>query len=78
VKASEAAPAILRVAHQLHGGVGYYTEYPLERLYRRTMGAQTASGSAAWHRLRLARLMRDAPRRFRHVHGASLEPETRG
>jgi acyl-CoA dehydrogenase len=66
-KASEAVPWILRMAHQLHGGVGYYTDYPLERLYRRSMAAQTASGSAAWHRRRLGRLLRENPARFRHT-----------
>jgi alkylation response protein AidB-like acyl-CoA dehydrogenase len=74
VKASEAVPAILRRAHQLHGGVGYYTDYPLERLYRRTMAAQTASGSAAWHRRRLARLLREDPTRFRHAGRMRPEP----
>jgi alkylation response protein AidB-like acyl-CoA dehydrogenase len=54
VKASEGIPWLLRMAHQLHGGVGYYTEYFLETLYRRSIAAQAAYGSASWHRGRLA------------------------
>ena len=42
VKASEAVGAVVRMAHQLHGGIGYYTDYPLELLYRRALRAQGA------------------------------------
>jgi alkylation response protein AidB-like acyl-CoA dehydrogenase len=53
------------MAHQLHGGIGYYTDYPLELLYRRALRAQAAWGSPGWHRSRLARLLREDPGRFR-------------
>ncbi len=65
VKASEGIPWLLRMAHQLHGGVGYDANYPLETLYRRSMAAQAAYGSAAWHRKRLATMLREQPASFR-------------
>ena len=74
VKASEAVGAVVRTAHQLHGGIGYYTDYPLELLYRRALRAQGAWGSARWHRARLARLLHDDPDRFRRD-GAHRLPE---
>ena len=74
VKASEAVGAVVRTAHQLHGGIGYYTDYPLELLYRRALRAQGAWGSAAWHRARLARLLREDPDRVRRD-GAHRLPE---
>lgn len=66
VKASEAVPRVLFMAHQLHGGVGFYTDYPLETLYRRVMAAQVAGGSALWHRRRLGHLLATDAARFRH------------
>jgi alkylation response protein AidB-like acyl-CoA dehydrogenase len=65
IKASESVGAIVRTAHQLHGGIGYYTDYPLERLYRRALRAQAAWGSPRWHRSRLAGLLGEDPARFR-------------
>lgn len=64
-KASRSMMDVLERAHQLHGGVGFYVDYPLERLYRRGMVAQGAYGSARWHRRRLVQLLRDDPTRFR-------------
>lgn len=57
-KASEAVPAVTRMAHQIHGGTGYYTGYPLERLYQRAVAAQSAYGNAAYHYRRLASILR--------------------
>lgn len=74
VKASEAVGAVLRTAHQLHGGIGYYTDYPLELLYRRSMRAQAAWGSCRWHRTRLARQLREDADGFRRD-GAHPLPE---
>lgn len=65
IKASEAIPSVLRMAHQIHGGVGFYADYPLESLYRRSIAAQSAYGSATWHRRKLSQLLRDDPKRFR-------------
>jgi alkylation response protein AidB-like acyl-CoA dehydrogenase len=64
-KASTSARRVLELAHQLHGGVGFYTDYPLERLYRRCLAAQGAQGSSAWHRARLVRLFQARPDRLR-------------
>lgn len=74
VKASEGIPALLRMAHQLHGGVGYYTNYPLEMLYRRSMAAAATYGSARWHRRRLAHLLATDAARFRHAGAHPLPP----
>lgn len=53
------APAVLEMAHQLHGGVGFYSDYPLELLYRRMIALQGEYGSSRWHRARIAHLLRD-------------------
>lgn len=74
IKASEGIPALLRMAHQLHGGVGYYTSYPLEMLYRRSMAASAAYGSARWHRRRLAHLLSADAARFRRAGAHPLPP----
>lgn len=72
VKASETIPRVLSMAHQLHGGVGFYTDYPLEMLYRRVMAAQVAGGSAMWHRRRLGHLLATDSTRFRREGAHSL------
>jgi 3-oxocholest-4-en-26-oyl-CoA dehydrogenase beta subunit len=66
IKASEGMLTVLNLAHQLHGGVGYYDDYPLETLFRRTMAAQGAYGSARWHRARLETLLIERPQAFLH------------
>ncbi len=53
-KASEAIPWATRLAHQVHGGVGYYRDYPLEIFTRRAIAAAAAYGDARYHRRRLA------------------------
>jgi alkylation response protein AidB-like acyl-CoA dehydrogenase len=69
VKASEGMVTVLNLAQQVHGGVGYYDDYPLETYFRRTMAAQGAYGSARWHRRRLGDLLLASPDRFLR-HGA--------
>lgn len=64
-KASEAMPALLRLAHQIHGTMGYYRDYPLELYYHRSMAAQVAYGDAHFHRARLAEMLREDVSRFR-------------
>ncbi|MFM8557545.1 MAG: acyl-CoA dehydrogenase family protein [Betaproteobacteria bacterium] len=64
-KASEAIPALTRTAHQIHGAVGYYRDYPLELAYHRAIAAAASYGTAADHRRALAQLLRDDPRAFR-------------
>lgn len=64
-KASEAIPALTRTAHQIHGAVGYYRDYPLELSYHRAIAAAAAYGTAADHRRALAALLRDEPATFR-------------
>jgi 3-oxocholest-4-en-26-oyl-CoA dehydrogenase beta subunit len=65
IKASEGLIEMLNLAQQVHGGVGYYEDYPLETYYRRTMAAQGAYGSAEWHRRRLREFLYSDPRSFR-------------
>jgi alkylation response protein AidB-like acyl-CoA dehydrogenase len=55
-KASEAIPALLRLAHQVTGGVGYYRDYPLEGYYRRAVAAAAAYGGPLEQRRLLAAL----------------------
>lgn len=64
-KASEAIPALTRMAHQIHGAIAYYRDYPLELYYHRALAAQAAYGDARVHRGTLARLIREALDRFR-------------
>lgn len=46
---------VLEMAHQLHGGVAFYVDYPLELIYRRSLVLQGEYGSSRWHRSRLTR-----------------------
>lgn len=46
LKLSMAYPEITRLAHQVTGGVGYYTEYPLELYTRRALAAASVFGGA--------------------------------
>lgn len=64
-KASDAVPALTRTAHQIHGAVGYYRDYPLELSYHRAIAAAASYGTAADHRRTLARLLREDPQAFR-------------
>lgn len=64
VKAGEAIPQVLELANQLHGGVGYYEDYPLGRLYRWVMALQGTAGSARWHRKRLRTMIQVEPDSF--------------
>ncbi|MGN6572131.1 MAG: acyl-CoA dehydrogenase family protein [Pseudolabrys sp.] len=56
-KASQCIPALTRTAHQIHGAIAYYRDYPLELYYHRALAAQAAYGDAAYHRRVLARLL---------------------
>ena len=64
-KTSEAMPAVTRTAHQIHGAIAYYRDYPLELYYHRAIAAQAAYGDAGHHRRALARLLREDLGRFR-------------
>jgi alkylation response protein AidB-like acyl-CoA dehydrogenase len=64
-KASEAIPALTRTAHQIHGAVGYYRDYPLELSYHRAIAAAASYGTAADHRRALSRLLREDSLAFR-------------
>jgi alkylation response protein AidB-like acyl-CoA dehydrogenase len=57
VKVSTVAPFVTSLAHQIHGGVGYYTEYPLEIYYRRALAGAVALGGVLEHRERMARYL---------------------
>lgn len=57
VKAAEGIIEVMRLAHRVHGGIGFYDDYPLADLTRRAVAIQGLHGSAAWHRQRLQRLV---------------------
>lgn len=56
-KCSEVMPAATRIAHQIHGAVAYYRDYPLELYYHRAIAAQAAYGDAGHHRRALSDLL---------------------
>jgi alkylation response protein AidB-like acyl-CoA dehydrogenase len=64
-KASQCIPALTRTAHQIHGAIAYYRDYPLELYYHRALAAQAAYGDAAYHRRVLAHLLTTDPKAFR-------------
>jgi alkylation response protein AidB-like acyl-CoA dehydrogenase len=57
LKLSRVYPAITQLAHQVTGGVGYYTEYPLEIYTRRALAAANAFGGVDYHAARLAKTL---------------------
>ena len=57
-KCSDVMPAATRIAHQIHGAIAYYRDYPLELYYHRAIAAQAAYGDAGHHRRVLSELMR--------------------
>ena len=56
-KCSEVMPALTRMAHQIHGAIAYYRDYPLELYYHRAIAAQSAYGDAGHHRRALSELL---------------------
>jgi alkylation response protein AidB-like acyl-CoA dehydrogenase len=64
-KASEAMPAVTRMAHQIHGAVAYYRDYPLELYYHRAIAAQAAFGDGLHHRRALAEMLESDMDSFR-------------
>ena len=64
-KSSQCIPALTRTAHQIHGAIAYYRDYPLELYYHRALAAQAAYGDAAYHRRTLARLLTTDMNSFR-------------
>jgi alkylation response protein AidB-like acyl-CoA dehydrogenase len=64
-KASQCIPALTRTAHQIHGAIAYYRDYPLELYYHRALAAQASYGDAAYHRRVLARLLTSDMNAFR-------------
>mgnify|MGYP001484383497 CR=1 FL=1 len=71
-KASEAIPALLRLAHQVTGGVGYYRDYPLEGYYRRAIDAAASYGGPLEHRRLLAGLAAQNPALLRRDDGHTV------
>jgi alkylation response protein AidB-like acyl-CoA dehydrogenase len=57
LKLSRAYPAITRLAHRVIGGVGFYTEYPLELYTRRALASAVSFGGPEDHARRLADLL---------------------
>ena len=47
---SEAIGRVIRLGHQIHGGVGYTVDHDLQLYYRRGKAAQALFGDASYHR----------------------------
>ncbi|GAA4012879.1 acyl-CoA dehydrogenase family protein [Streptomyces plumbiresistens] len=60
VKAGEGIIEVMRIAHRVHGGIGFYDDYPLAAQTRRAVTIQGLHGSVAWHRRRLQDLLLDS------------------
>ena len=73
-KAAAAIPTLLRLAHQITGGVGFYEDYPLAGYYRRAIDLAASYGTAAEHRRALADLVRTHPAALRHGGGHPFPP----
>lgn len=73
-KAAAAVPALLRLAHQLTGGIGFYEDYPLAGYYRRVLDLAASYGTAAAHRQALAALAPGSPAALRHGGGHPFPP----
>ena len=71
-KVGEAIPALTRIAHQIHGAIAYYRDYPLELYYHRAIAAAAAYGDAGHQRRTLARLMREDRAAFQGEHRHEL------
>jgi alkylation response protein AidB-like acyl-CoA dehydrogenase len=71
-KASEAIPALTRIAHQIHGAIAYYCDYPLELFYHRAIAAASAYGNAAQHRRVLGDLLAADMTSFRGANRSDL------
>ena len=71
-KTSEAIPAVTRTAHQIHGAIAYYRDYPLELYYHRAIAGAAAYGDADYHRRSLACLLRNDVARFQGDHRHDL------
>jgi len=65
-KASEAVPALLRLAHQVCGGAGFYQDFPLASYSNRAIDARASYGTAHEHRRHLVTLLRRDPGALRH------------
>jgi alkylation response protein AidB-like acyl-CoA dehydrogenase len=64
-KCSVAIPAVTRTAHQVHGAIAFYRNYPLELYYNRAVAAKATYGDALYHRRVLSRMLRDNLDQFR-------------
>ena len=56
-RASDAAGAVARVAHQIHGAIGYTQEYQLHRFTRRIQSWRNEFGSSAFWARRLGEMV---------------------
>ncbi len=56
--ASDMARRVAGTGIQLHGGIGMTWEHDLQLYFKRAKACEVAFGDAAWHRERVARLIR--------------------
>jgi alkylation response protein AidB-like acyl-CoA dehydrogenase len=59
-RASEAALLASRVALQVHGAIGYTTEYDLHLWMKRAWALESSWGDSAWHHARVGRAILDS------------------
>jgi alkylation response protein AidB-like acyl-CoA dehydrogenase len=59
---SDASRRVMASGLQVHGGIGFTWEHDLHLFLKRSQLDQLSFGDAAWHRERLARLLRDRVR----------------
>ena len=64
-KCSETIPALTRMAHQIHGAIAYYRDYPLELYFHRAIAAKAAYGDVGHHRRALSIMLSSDPDGFR-------------
>ncbi len=57
--ASEAAPRVAAGGIQIHGGIGFTWEHDLHLYFKRAKASEAAFGDAAWHRERMAGILRE-------------------
>jgi alkylation response protein AidB-like acyl-CoA dehydrogenase len=76
VKAAETAIEVMRRAHRIHGGIAYYTDYPLESLSHSALTLRGLHGSPTRYRERLRELLRTSPELFTHERAHGLVSET--
>jgi alkylation response protein AidB-like acyl-CoA dehydrogenase len=73
--AGDAALTTARVALQVHGAIGYTTEYDLHLYMKRAWALAASWGDAAWHRAAIGKTVLDAPVASATITTPATKPE---